>query len=141
MTDATPASCETLEALRQFVGPTSNPDPGVIAFLFLYLSLLPDCPPISVNLTSRVPIGAGLGSSAAMSVCFASGLIIFSTNMEVKAEAEVIDLNENKDSHVEDNEEVDLSVEVKQMICDWAFLSEKIMHGTPSGNISYPFTI
>merc|ERR1719295_2183284 len=126
MTDATPASCETLEALRQFIGPTPNPDPGVIAFLFLYLSLLPDCPPISVSLTSRVPIGAGLGSSAAMSVCFASGLIIFSTNMEVKAEAEVIDLNEN-------NKEIDLSVEVKQMICDWAFLSEKIMHGTPSG--------
>ena len=111
MTNATPASYETIEALRQFFGPNTNADPGVIAFLFLYLSLLPDCPQVSVSLTSRVPIGASLSNSAAISVCFASSLIIFSTNTNAKAKAEVIDLIENKNYHAKDSEEVFSSVE------------------------------
>jgi mevalonate kinase len=57
-----------------------------------------------VSIDSEIPLGAGLGSSAALSVSFTSCLSKF------------IGLNLSK-----------------QEISDIAFLSEKIIHGTPSG--------
>lgn len=67
---------------------------------------------------SAIPIGAGLGSSAAFSVCLSSSMLISSN---------IIHFNPIKVSN--DN----ASNENAKIINDYAFISEKILHGTPSG--------
>ena len=78
-------------------------------------ALRPDCPPVTARLTSEIPVGAGLGSSAAMSVCFAAGLLL------------------HRPGQAEQEQEKDLEPTTRNKICDWAFQAEVILHGTPSG--------
>lgn len=177
----TSASSETLETIRQFLAKEeceNNPDNGVVAFLYLYLKIFPACTPLSTEISSQIPIGAGLGSSAAMSVCFASGLLLFCRNLQQRAKMangngftnHVIDRangngvlpvkngngvsyqNGNAFSHVttngnhlgdsdgmedhdssEDEASMEMGAEERNLICQWAFMAEKVMHGTPSG--------
>jgi len=175
---AQPASPEVLTVIQQFLehsGP-GTPDNGVISFLYLYLSILPDCPPLSATIASDIPIGAGLGSSAAMSVVFASGLLLYAKRCSIeKMEGSVEEngnlsnmVNGNGNSRLNANEnvfnngngnilqhgnangndipaqngelskktlgsEIEVSIVEKDLICAWALMSEKIMHGTPSG--------
>lgn len=68
----------------------------------------------SFQVVSEIPLGAGLGSSAALSVCLAAGLTGLLHQIKGRREQSVLAL---------DTEEV----------CRRAFLSEKILHGTPSG--------
>jgi len=149
--DPDPATPEQLETIRNFLNhnESETPDNGVISFLYLYLSLLPNCPPISAKIMSDIPIGAGLGSSAALSVCCAGGLYLYSRGLPQgngvrNAEANGnglsngngCNLHENGDRNISTGRlgpELDISEEEKKTICNWAFMSEKIMHGTPSG--------
>jgi len=145
-----PAQAEVLNTIQEFLTSSGTqhqpPDNGVIAFIYLYLSILPHCPPINARVTSDIPIGAGLGSSAAMSVCFASGLLLFGRNHksgQITNGSRAMDLNENVPESCTKNggsiaeerleSELDIPIEDKQLICSWALMSEKIMHGTPSG--------
>eukprot|EP00090_Calanus_glacialis_P028946 TRINITY_DN4641_c0_g1_i4.p1 TRINITY_DN4641_c0_g1~~TRINITY_DN4641_c0_g1_i4.p1 ORF type:complete len:401 (+),score=96.87 TRINITY_DN4641_c0_g1_i4:50-1252(+) len=134
-----PAPPEVLTKIRQFLtnSVSVDPDNGVISFLYLYISLLPHCPPLSAKITSDIPIGAGLGSSAAMSVCFASGLLLYGRNVngiDLTNGNEMIDDNKNVNPSMEKlGSQHDLSTKEMELICSWAFMSEKIMHGTPSG--------
>jgi mevalonate kinase len=139
-----PAQAEVLRSIQEFLARhvQDTPDNGVIAFLYLYLSLLPHCPPLCARVVSDIPIGAGLGSSAAMSVCFASGLLLFSRKSEETNGLNLIDHNENvaKSCTEAEEESVDrlgpelvIATQDQELICSWAFMSEKIMHGTPSG--------
>ncbi|KAK8493173.1 hypothetical protein V6N12_018626 [Hibiscus sabdariffa] len=89
---------------------------GVYAFLWLYTSIL-GFKPATVVVSSELPLGAGLGSSAAYCVALSAALLALSAPVELdksqkgwftlKAEAELV----NK----------------------WAFEGEKIIHGRPSG--------
>ena len=97
-------------------------------------------------------IGAGLGSSAALSVCFASGLLLFGRNSGkalLTNGNNTSDHNKNvpipstksRDQCLDRLEpELDIPDQDKELICFWAFMSEKIMHGTPSGYVrqKYP---
>ncbi len=70
--------------------------------------------PLDIKVTSKVPMGAGLGSSAAFSVALAAAFmrtrqVLQKTVSGSKKEAQ------------------------QREICDWAFQSEKILHGNPSG--------
>ena len=90
-------------------------------------------------------LGAGLGSSAALSVCFASGLLLYGRNINGIVQTngnKVIDDNENVNKSGLENgnphmkklgSALELSPKEMELICSWAFISEKIMHGTPSG--------
>ncbi|CAD7079746.1 unnamed protein product [Hermetia illucens] len=69
----------------------------------------------SIKITSELSVGAGLGSSASFGVCLSAAFITYSKCRSVG------DLS------------LDLSPEDKNTISNWAFESEKIMHGTPSG--------
>jgi len=103
-----------LNRLHDFLGvdPSNLRMAGVICFLYLYTVILdPDPLAMELHVSSEIPIGAGLGSSAALSVCLAAGLT--SVLRQVRREEE----------WCEEPEE----------ICRLAFLSEKILHGTPSG--------
>jgi len=103
-----------LNRLHDFLGvdPSNLRMAGVICFLYLYTVILdPDPLAMELHVSSEIPLGAGLGSSAALSVCLAAGLT--SVLRQVRRE----------DEWREEPEE----------ICRLAFLSEKILHGTPSG--------
>ena len=68
------------------------------------------------QVVSEIPLGAGLGSSAALSVCLAAGLtgVLHQVRDQV-----TLTMDTDKGAQAE--------------VCRRAFLSEKILHGTPSG--------
>ena len=91
---------------------------SVICFLYLYSVMVsPDIITMEIQVESEIPLGAGLGSSAALSVCLSAGLT--GVLHQVKS------LEKNIFNH--------LSNTAKKDVCRLAFLSEKILHGTPSG--------
>ena len=94
---------------------------ALISFLHLYFSILPDPLPISVSVNSDMPTGAGLGSSAAYAVCLATALLKVSKTLDVDCLSSSNDLNSTDCQNIRDK------------ICKWAFCSEQIVHGSPSG--------
>lgn len=91
---------------------------SVLAFLYLFLSLgSPKFPGFLYTLRSTIPISAGLGSSASISVCLAAALLL--------------QLRTLSGPHPDQpHEEARLQVE---RINRWAFVSEMCIHGNPSG--------
>ncbi|KAL8964817.1 MAG: hypothetical protein Q9183_004200 [Haloplaca sp. 2 TL-2023] len=88
------------------------------AFLYLFLSLgsrnFPGC---IYTLRSTIPIGAGLGSSASISVCLSSAILL--------------QLHTLSGPHPDQpREEAELQIE---RINRWAFVGEMCIHGNPSG--------
>ncbi|XP_059921662.1 mevalonate kinase isoform X1 [Gadus macrocephalus] len=116
---------ELLGRLREFVGVTNgNLDTrsmATLAFLYIYLSLFGsgELPGLSVCVWSELPTGAGLGSSAAYSVCLAAGLLTASGAIP----APLRDPSAPARWGQEDME----------LINSWAFQGERIIHGNPSG--------
>ncbi|KAF7563147.1 hypothetical protein G7046_g965 [Stylonectria norvegica] len=88
------------------------------AFLYLFLSLgSPSFPACLYTLRSTIPISAGLGSSASISVCLSSALLL--------------QLRTLSGPHPDQPpDEARLQVE---RINRWAFVSEMCIHGNPSG--------
>lgn len=77
---------------------------AALAFLYLYVHLMsPECGGFVFAARSVLPIGAGLGSSASMSVCMAGAML------HLRGQASLEDIN------------------------SWAFIGEKCIQGNPSG--------
>ncbi|KAI9724531.1 MAG: hypothetical protein M1812_000599 [Candelaria pacifica] len=88
------------------------------AFLYLYLSLSSQNSPACIyTLRSTLPIGAGLGSSASISVCLSAALLL-----QIRTLA-----GPHPDQQ---REEAELQIE---RINRWAFVGEMCIHGNPSG--------
>lgn len=89
---------------------------GLVALLYLCVAFFKDSDldlvPMDIVVSSDIPIGAGLGSSAAFSVALAGALFHLQNGLKRRS----------------DDEEAD-----RLVICKWAFKSEKIIHGNPSG--------
>ena len=109
-----------IDRLHDFLG-TSQSNlsmASVICFLYLYSIIMEDIlVPMEIEVESEIPLGAGLGSSAALSVCLSAGLT--GVLHQVKS------LEKNIFNHLEQT--------MRKEICQLAYLSEKILHGTPSG--------
>ncbi|XP_061762494.1 mevalonate kinase isoform X2 [Nerophis ophidion] len=116
---------ELVKRLREFVGATNgNLDTGsmaTLAFLYIYLSLFrpSELPSLTVSVWSELPTGAGLGSSAAYSVCLAAALLCASG--AIPCPLKLLD-------HTARWWQEDL-----ELINSWAFQGEMIIHGNPSG--------
>ncbi|XP_019718294.1 mevalonate kinase isoform X1 [Hippocampus comes] len=116
---------ELVKRLREFVGgangnfDTSNM--ATLAFLYMYLSLFGsgELPSLTVSVWSELPTGAGLGSSAAYSVCLAAALLCASGAIPAP-------LKEWEHTARWCQEDLEL-------INSWAFQGEMIIHGNPSG--------
>lgn len=88
------------------------------SFLYLFLSLAsPKTPPCVYTLRSTIPIGAGLGSSASISVCISTALLL-----QIRALS-----GPHQD---QPPQECELNIE---RINRWAFVGEMCIHGNPSG--------
>jgi mevalonate kinase len=94
---------------------------SVICFLYLYSVIMDEVGviPMEIRVESEIPVGAGLGSSAALSVCLASGLT--GVLHQIQANKPQEDIFSTK------------SAAFNRTVCKYAFLSEKILHGNPSG--------
>lgn len=108
---AAPLSEEQARQVREFLALPEDLSGGprslaLMAFFRLYLAILPRPRAATLTLTSQLPTGAGLGSSGAYGVCLAAALL----RLAGRGGAPTL-------------EEVNA----------WAFRSEQVVHGTPSG--------
>ena len=85
-------------------------------FLYLYLSLYNPTQTSSVHfdLSSQLPLGSGLGSSASMSVCIATALLLLNGQIQPPG---------SEQHHPT----------MLELINSWAFCGEQCSHGNPSG--------
>lgn len=90
-------------------------------FLYLFISLCPNDIEGGLTFTVRstLPIGAGLGSSASISVCLASALSYIGGHI--------------KDAIVESDTIIKRDSDDCTFIDAWSFMGEKCIHGNPSG--------
>ncbi|XP_044467769.1 mevalonate kinase-like isoform X2 [Mangifera indica] len=121
----TPTSCsrETIRSISVLVEEQSFPEArielatGVFAFIWLYTSIQ-GFKPATVVVISDLPVGAGLGSSAAFCVSLIATLL---------AHSDCVSLDKNQQGWLSyGDSDLDL-------LNKWAFEGEKIIHGKPSG--------
>ncbi|XP_052510608.1 LOW QUALITY PROTEIN: mevalonate kinase [Budorcas taxicolor] len=124
--DGAALTAEHVEKLKEVAGfPENCVDPerlAVLAFLYLYLSICRSqraLPSLDVTVWSELPTGAGLGSSAAYSVCLAAALLTACEEIPYPLKD-----GEAASRWTEENLE---------LINKWAFQGERVIHGNPSG--------
>lgn len=89
------------------------------SFLYLYVNLCnKSSEGLRFTVRSTLPIGAGLGSSASISVCLTAALSLLGNHVKPAYL--------KKDDLTADNED-------SLFIDSWAFMGEKCIHGNPSG--------
>lgn len=116
-------NAELVDGLTPLLTTISSPLHYTAAYCFLYLfvSLCNNSVESGVTFTVRstLPIGAGLGSSASISVCLASGFAYIGGHIK---EASL----EKSSKIVKDSDEC-------KFIDAWSYMGEKCIHGNPSG--------
>ncbi|ESQ32252.1 hypothetical protein EUTSA_v10004396mg [Eutrema salsugineum] len=123
LSPSTPTSCsgETLKSIAVLVEEQNIPEAkiwlssGISTFLWLYTSII-GFSPATVIITTELPYGSGLGSSAAFCVALTAALIASSSSDKTRSDG--------WSSLGETNLE---------LLNKWAFEGEKIIHGKPSG--------
>ncbi|XP_032085636.1 mevalonate kinase isoform X2 [Thamnophis elegans] len=121
-----PPSVEQVEKLKEFAGDDNGhkaiQSVAAAAFLYLYLSAASKygvLPTVDILVWSELPTGAGLGSSAAYSVCLAGALLSGCGAVRYP-------LQEGQEAARWTKEELDV-------INRLAFRGEQVIHGNPSG--------
>lgn len=148
------AEDEHLEVLRRFCNATDSPSMQSLACLILLYLLtqivgekLRALAGLEVFVSSQIPFGAGLGSSAAYSVCLATGLLIGSGGINIPENTNgveetrrggeipsvLMDWINEKGISVDHSVFPSFSDNDLHLINKWGFEAEKLVHGTPSG--------
>ncbi|CAL1716803.1 unnamed protein product [Somion occarium] len=114
---------------------------AAVAFLYLYMTLthggLNKRPSFHLTIRSTLPVGAGLGSSAAFSSCIASAILLVNERINIPP----LPKRSRAPSRAGDPGHVHLShqgrraipPDVANEVNKWAFVAEKVLHGNPSG--------
>lgn len=92
---------------------------ALLSFFHFYTSLLPCVEGFTIYVSSQIPTGAGLGSSAAYAVCLAGALLVLSGTLSPSS------LCASAEQKIRKN--------AMELSSKWTYTSEAIMHGTPSG--------
>lgn len=92
---------------------------ALLSFFHLYTSILPQPEGFTIFVESQLPTGAGLGSSAAYAACLSGALLVLSGKVVPETLVTTAEPGIRKDAQM--------------MASKWAFTSEVIMHGKPSG--------
>ncbi|KAL1546040.1 mevalonate kinase [Salvia divinorum] len=122
---SSPSSCslETTKAIASLVEELNLADAkiglasGISAFIWLYTSIHGD-KPAKVVVNSELPLGSGLGSSAALCVALSAALLSLSDSLK-------LDFSHQGWQTFGDSE--------LDLVNKWAFEGEKMIHGRPSG--------
>lgn len=86
--------------------------------------------PATFTASSNLPIGAGLGSSAAYSTCVASALLIAHKHLSLPSQ---IGMPVSTTAADDEDTGPHFSPRDTDLVDGWAFLAEKVLHGNPSG--------
>ncbi|XP_037491623.1 mevalonate kinase-like [Jatropha curcas] len=122
---STPTSCsiESVKSISALVEEQNIPEAkialasGIAAFLWLYTSIQ-GFRPATVVVTSDLPLGSGLGSSAAFCVALSAAFLALSDSVNVdKMHQGWLIFGESE----------------LELLNKWAFEGEKLIHGKPSG--------
>lgn len=111
---------------------------AALAFLYLYMTLAREGERPSFNFTARstLPVGAGLGSSAAFSACIATAILLLYRRIEIPplpARSRMPSAVSPAHVHISHQGRRAIPAAVADEINQWAFVSEKVLHGNPSG--------
>ncbi|KAF9953769.1 Mevalonate kinase [Mortierella alpina] len=111
-----PMNFELLDQLTKFVdlGTHTNRSQAAIALLYLHSYLTTDSTAsqgYDFSVRANLPVGAGLGSSASYCVCVATALLQLNGHLSTGLDKET----------------------QRDLINQWAFQAEKVIHGNPSG--------
>ena len=96
-------------------------------------------PSFNLSARSTLPIGAGLGSSASFSVCIATALLLLHQRVSIPPQPEPSRDPGARSStdpghiHVSHQGRRAIPSNVAEEVNRWAFVGEKVLHGTPSG--------
>ncbi|KAH9940977.1 cystathionine beta-lyase [Amylocystis lapponica] len=108
------------------------------AFLYLYMILTHGDVRPSFNFVARstLPVGAGLGSSAAYSVCIASALLILHDHIKIPPlppRSRPAAPGDPGHIHISHQGRRAIPPDIAEEVNRWAFVGEKVLHGNPSG--------
>lgn len=112
---------QVIDALRSLWSQLEGPlhQTAAMCFLYLYVHLCsPEIPSNQYIVRLTLPIGAGLGSLAAISVCLASALLFLGGHL---------------DSPTHDKDDLSTTHVSSEFIDQWSLMGEKCFHGNPSG--------
>ncbi|KZT57946.1 cystathionine beta-l [Calocera cornea HHB12733] len=117
---------------------TKTSQAAAVAFLYLYMMMArgDTKPTFSFTARSNMPISAGLGSSAAYSTCISSALLLLHRRITIPTEPAPTAAPNGKQPahvHISHNGRVAIPKPTADEINAWAFISEKVLHGNPSG--------
>ncbi|KAF8442415.1 Cys/Met metabolism PLP-dependent enzyme-domain-containing protein [Boletus edulis BED1] len=129
-----PLDLEFLEEISRVALPEASGSPACqasLAFLYLYMVFVKELestarPSFTLSVRATLPVGAGLGSSAAFSVCTATALMLITGRISLPSPS-----NPGPSSSRQQPDRLPKSL--ADAVNVYAFLSEKILHGNPSG--------
>jgi mevalonate kinase len=147
---------QQLQDLKTFCG-ISEATPSMqelacLILLYLLVNIASDklcnLPGLDITISSQLPFGAGLGSSAAYSASLSAAMLIACGLIQPPTESHSLDMMDRIPEHfkrmmvAEDllltdsgchGKHCDMSPEELTMINHWAYNCERLVHGTPSG--------
>lgn len=98
----------------------------------ILLYLTKNSPAFDFNTRATLPVGAGLGSSASFSACAATAILLIHQRVSIP-ELPTPSNPATGHIHVSHQGRRALPLTMAEEVNRWAFISEKILHGNPSG--------